>query len=89
MPVILKVTQNNATSDSNGVASVVPTGGGFSPPVEVDVQVTAGTSAVLDDPLLIYPPPLAGKSSSGARPPVTLRPIRGPVFRDEIRVGQR
>jgi hypothetical protein len=55
VPVILKVTQSNTTSDSNGLANVSPTGGGFSAPVEVDVQATAGTSAVLDDPLLIFP----------------------------------
>ena len=38
MPVILKVTQSNASSDSNGLASVVPSSGGFSAPVEVDVR---------------------------------------------------
>jgi hypothetical protein len=89
MPVILKVTQSNASSDSNGLASVVPSSGGFSAPVEVDVQATAGTSAVLDDPLLVFPATSYGNGSAGAKPPVMLRPIRGPVFRSRTGAVQR
>jgi hypothetical protein len=89
MPVILKVTQNNASSDRNGLASVVPLSGGFSAPVEVDVQATAGTSAVLDDPLFIFAAAAPGNSGAVAKPPVMLRPIRGPLFRGEIGGGQR
>jgi hypothetical protein len=89
MPVILKVTQSNASSDTNGLASVVPSGGGFSAPVEVDVQATAGTSAVLDDPLLIFPAASNGNGRAGVKPPIMLRPIRGPVVRDESGAGQR
>ena len=84
MPVILKVTQSNTTSDSNGLANVSPTGGGFSAPVEVDVQATAGMSAVLDDPLLIFPAVSTGNGSAPVKPPIMLRPIRGPLFRGEI-----
>ena len=51
MPVILEITANNLTTDINGLASIVPSSGGFDAPVEVDVGVTAGTTAVLDDPL--------------------------------------
>jgi hypothetical protein len=83
MPVILKVTQVNATTDSNGLATLVPAGGGFSPPVEVDVLATAGTSAVLDHPLLIFPPPLNENNSAGAKTPAIVRPIRGTVLRNE------
>lgn len=57
MPVILKITANNLTSDFNGLASIVPSPGGFDAPVEVDVGVTAGTSAVLDDPLQVLAVP--------------------------------
>jgi hypothetical protein len=57
MPVILKITANNLTSDFNGLASIVPSTGGFNAPVEVDVGVTAGTSAVLDDPLQVLAVP--------------------------------
>jgi hypothetical protein len=55
MPVILKITANNLTSDINGLGSIVPAGGGFDAPVEVDVGVTAGTSAMIDDPLEVLP----------------------------------
>jgi hypothetical protein len=89
LPVILKVTQSNATSDSNGLASLVPTGGGFSPPVEVDVQATAGTIAVLDDPMLIFPAASNGKGSAGVKPPVLLRPIRDRSFGTRPRLKGR
>ena len=48
LPVILKVSQSSTTSDMNGFANIVPSASGFSAPVEVDVSVTAGTSAALD-----------------------------------------
>jgi hypothetical protein len=89
MPVILKVTQNNTTTDSDGLANVSPTGGGFSAPVEVDVQATAGTSAVLDDPLLIFPAASNGNRSAPVKPPIMLRPIRGQLSRSETGGGQR
>jgi hypothetical protein len=53
MPVILQVNQSNATSDFNGLATLVPSPGGFSAPLEVDVAISAGTSAWLDDPLFV------------------------------------
>ena len=72
MPVILKVTQNSATTDTNGLASIVPSAGGFSAPLEVDVGVTAGTSAWLDYPLELFPT-LSG--SSGRTDPPSVRPL--------------
>jgi hypothetical protein len=56
MPVIQQVSQTNATSDANGLASLIPSSGGFSPPLEVDVGITAGTSAAIDAPLWLLPP---------------------------------
>jgi len=55
MPVILQVTQNTATTDINGLASITGSSGGFSPPVVVDVATSAGTNASLDNPLLVLP----------------------------------
>jgi len=55
MPAILQVSQTNATSDGNGLASITPSSGGFSPPLEVDVSITAGPSAEIDDPLWLLP----------------------------------
>ncbi len=54
MPVILKVSQNTIPSDGNGLASFVPSAGGFAAPVDVDVNVSVGTAA-LDNLLLTLP----------------------------------
>jgi len=72
MPVILSVTQQNATTDGDGQASLVPSGTGFSPPVEVDVLTTAGTSASLDEPLQLLPAPPGSSNSTGPNP---VRPV--------------
>jgi len=56
MPVILSVSQASVTTDVNGLASVVPSTGGFSPPLEVDVSVSSGAGAVLDFPLQALTP---------------------------------
>jgi hypothetical protein len=82
MPVILKVSQSSATTDVNGMASLVPSGGGFAAPVEVDVGVTTGTGASLDYPLELLP-----AVSTGAAPPPTIRlPVGfwGPVRVEEV-----
>jgi len=57
MPVILSVSQTSVTTDINGLASITPTSGGFSPPLEVDVMATAGTNAALNFPLQLLPGP--------------------------------
>jgi hypothetical protein len=56
MPVILQASQTNAASDANGLATLTPSSGGFSPPLEVDVGITAGASAAIDAPLWLLPP---------------------------------
>jgi hypothetical protein len=68
MPVILEITPNNLTTDINGLASIVPSSGGFSPPVEVDVAVTSGTSATLDDPLGVLPSLSVNQSAVAGHP---------------------
>jgi hypothetical protein len=86
IPVILQVSQMNATSDINGLASVTPSGGGFSPPIEVDVLATAGTNAVLNDPLLIFPVYSGQTSPDGTgTPPVRGAPIRLPTGTNSAR----
>jgi hypothetical protein len=67
MPVILKITANNLITDINGLASIVPSSGGFSPPVEVDVGVNAGTIATLDDPLEVFPSLSVSQSAAAGR----------------------
>jgi len=76
MPVILSVSQNSATSDVNGLASLVPSGGGFSPPVEVDVAVTAGTTARLDVPLELLPALTGTTGNSGGIHRTPVGPIQ-------------
>ncbi len=72
MPVILKVSQSSAATDMDGLASVVPSAGGFSTPLEVDVGVTAGISAWLDYPLEVFP---ALSGSAGGIYPPSVRPV--------------
>ncbi|MGD1080652.1 MAG: hypothetical protein ABR881_20215 [Candidatus Sulfotelmatobacter sp.] len=69
MPVILQVSQSNATTDINGLASIVPSAGAFSAPLEVDVAVTAGTGDLLDYPLELLP---ASSTGSTATPPASV-----------------
>ncbi len=77
-PVILQVSQSGAITDMDGFASVVASGGGFSPPVDVDVTVTAGSSGFLDDLLKIVPP-MSNLSETRLPPfdrhPVSLRQV--------------
>jgi hypothetical protein len=68
MPVILSSVQSLATTDVNGLANIVPSDGGFDPPVEVDVGVTAGSGAMLDFPLEVLPSMGTGSSESGTLP---------------------
>lgn len=56
MPVILQVNQSSVTSDINGMASITPSAGAYSPPLEVDVQILAGTTASINDPLYTWVP---------------------------------
>jgi hypothetical protein len=51
---------------------VVPSAGGFSAPLEVDVGVTAGISAWLDYPLEEFP---ALSGSAGGTYPPSVRPV--------------
>jgi hypothetical protein len=55
MPVILSASQSSVTSDANGLASLVPTVGSFTGVLEVAIQVSAGTSAVLQDLMESFP----------------------------------
>ena len=80
MPVILQVSQSAATTDASGMASIVPFSGGFSPPVEVDVSITAGTNALIDDPLQVLPAPANGQASE--KGPPSRSPLRWPVRPD-------
>jgi hypothetical protein len=80
MPVILSVNASTVASDVNGLASITPSGGGFSPPLEVDVAISAGANAALNDVLQLFPP-APGIDQQGTtvdpRPAVQLLPLGG------------
>ncbi len=77
MPVILAVSQSSAITDMNGLASMVPSAGTFSAPLEVDVGVTAGTGGWLDYPLEVFPAPVSRNNAGGTDPPSMRRlPVR-------------
>jgi hypothetical protein len=78
MPVILQSTQSATTTDVNGLASLVPSTGGFNPPLQVDVRAT-GANSTLDFAMGLFPPMTTGVNSSQEMPtwnsavPVRLR----------------
>jgi len=77
MPVILSVSQSSVVTDVNGLASFTPSSGGFNGPLEVDVGVTAGTNAVLDDPLELLPAgSLTDKNVPRQATPIHVSPVR-------------
>jgi hypothetical protein len=49
MPVILSASQSSVTSDASGLANFLPTIGSLTAPLVVERQVSAGTSAALQD----------------------------------------
>jgi hypothetical protein len=63
MPVILSASQSTTASDANGLASFVPSVGSFTGPLEIDIQVSAGTTAVLEDELESIPAGSSGNTS--------------------------
>jgi hypothetical protein len=69
MPVILSESQATVPSDVNGLASVVPSVGSFTGTLEVQVQVSTGTAALLQDTLESVP----GAGGGGTSPPVGVR----------------
>jgi hypothetical protein len=55
MPVILGATQTSTTSDTNGLANFLPSIGSFTGVLAIEIQVSAGTSATLEDVLESFP----------------------------------
>jgi hypothetical protein len=55
MPVILGASQSRTTSDANGLANFLPSLGSFTGVLEVEIQVSAGTNAFLEDVMASFP----------------------------------
>jgi hypothetical protein len=63
MPVILSASQITVLSDVNGLASLVPSVGSFTGTLQIQIQVSAGTTAVLQDELETVPAASSGNTS--------------------------
>jgi hypothetical protein len=63
MPVILGANQSTAQSNINGLASFVPSVGSFTGPLEIEIQVSAGTTALLQDVMETFPAASSGNTS--------------------------
>jgi hypothetical protein len=55
MPSILGAAQNSVPSDANGLASIVPSVGSFNGLLEIEIQISAGSSASIQDVLETFP----------------------------------
>jgi IPT/TIG domain-containing protein len=78
MLVVLSESQSAVVSNVNGLASFVPSAGSFTGPLEVEIEVSAGTTAMLQDAMESIP----SASSNGNTPPPTSDPRRErfPIF---------
>ena len=54
-PVILAASQSSTTSDANGLTNFLPSLGSFTGLLEVEIQVSAGTNAALEDVMESFP----------------------------------
>ena len=74
-PVILSESQATVPSDVNGLASIVPSVGVFAGTLEIQVQVSAGTGAMLQDVLESLPAIAGGTAPPAAGAPKKPAPI--------------
>ncbi len=69
MPVILSFSQSIAQSDANGLVSLVPSVGSFTGLLEIEIQVSAGTKAALQDVMETFPSAIDGNNPAPSRGP--------------------
>jgi hypothetical protein len=80
-PVILGANESSVQSDANGLASLVPSAGAFTGTVEIEIQASAGTTAVLQNELETVPSASSGNTSpSGLWHGSVPAPSRAPLF---------
>jgi hypothetical protein len=83
MPVILSAGQTSVTSDANGLASFVPTVGSFTGLLDVEIQVSAGTAAAIEEVMESFPQSAGGNGSATTSIPwhgVALQPVEEPII---------
>lgn len=71
MPVILAVSQSTLQSNVSGLASFAPSVGSFTGPLQIEIQVSAGTAATLQDAMGAF-----AEDSSGSTTPPAAAPRR-------------
>jgi hypothetical protein len=64
MPVILSASQTVVLSNASGLASFTPSLGSFTGTLEVEIQVSAGTTATLQDVMESFPETYFGSDSA-------------------------
>ena len=55
MPVILSMSQSTVQTDANGLANIIPSVGSFTGTLEIEILVSAGTTAALQDVMESFP----------------------------------
>ena len=75
-PVILSTSQGSVQSDANGLASFIPSVGSFTGPLEIEIQISTGTIAVMQVEMETF----SDGSSGMATLPKKLEPPKTPIF---------
>lgn len=75
MPEILSSTQTTVQSNSSGLASMTPSVGSFTGTLEVEIQISTGTSALLQDVMESLPETYFGISDPPEGTPVRTEPV--------------
>jgi hypothetical protein len=70
MPVILSATLSTAQSGTSGLASLTPSVGSFTGSLEIEIQISAGTTATIQDELETFPAAASGNVSPTSSPGV-------------------
>ncbi|MGA9545682.1 MAG: Ig-like domain-containing protein [Candidatus Sulfotelmatobacter sp.] len=63
LPVFLSANQSTAQSNVSGLASFTPSVGSFTGPLELEIQISAGTAAALQGVMEALPAPLTSASA--------------------------
>ncbi|MGB6025105.1 MAG: hypothetical protein WBG40_07835 [Candidatus Sulfotelmatobacter sp.] len=66
LPVFLSASQNTAQSAVNGLASFTPSVGSFTGPLELEIQISAGTTATMQGVMEAFPAPTIAESADSS-----------------------
>jgi hypothetical protein len=69
-------SQGSVQSDANGLASFIPSVGSFTGPLEIEIQISTGTTAVMQVEMETF----SDGSSGMATLPKKLEPPKTPIF---------